>query len=304
MDTQKTGLYICLLRKQKGLTQGQLAERIGVTDKAVSRWETGKGFPDVSLLEPLAQALDTSVTELLAGEPLTAEEKADRSDSALLEALRYAGGMGRPVLGAILAIAGVFLLLSPLYTAGQTAGLWLAGAALLALAALALRRRGPALRIRLSRSAARIGAVLSLAAALGLELLPWGAVLYFASPAADGSIGRFRETYSYFSLLPPGYGHFFPLLTGILTAVLLPPALLQCWRPREKRGNRLFVALAVALAFSLLSLLLFAPDSLSAVGGLISLSLALALAFLALANRKGEKAEEFCEKSVDFPENS
>ena len=49
MDTQKTGTFLRILRKQKGLTQNQLAERIGVTDKAVSRWETGKGFPDVYL---------------------------------------------------------------------------------------------------------------------------------------------------------------------------------------------------------------------------------------------------------------
>lgn len=302
MDTQKTGLYICLLRKQQGLTQGQLAERIGVTDKAVSRWETGKGFPDVSLLEPLAQALGTSVTELLAGEPLTAEEKADRSDSALLEAMRYAGGMGKPVLGTILAIAGVFLLLSPLYTAGQTAGLWLVGAALLVLAALALRRRNPALRIRLSRQAARMGTVLSLATALILELLPYGAVLNFAAPAADGSIGRFRETYSYFSLMPLGYGNVFPFLTGILTTFLLAAALLQWRRPQAKRGNRLFVALTIALIFSLLPLFLFSSFSLT--GGLISLSLILALVFLALANRKEKKEEEFCQKPVDFPENS
>ena len=304
MDTRKTGLYICFLRKQGGMTQSQLAERIGVTDKAVSRWETGKGFPDISLLEPLAQALGTSVTELLAGEPLTPEEKADRSDSALLEALQYAGGMGKPVLSAILAVAGGLLLLSPLYTAGWTVGLELAGMALLVLAVLAFRQRGPALRVRLSHQAARIGVLFSLAAALGLELLPWGAVLNFAVPAADGSIGHSRETYSYFSLMPPGYGNFFPLLTGILTILLLAAALLQ-WRcPREKRGNRLFVAQAVTLVFSLLPLLLFGPSCFSVVGCLISLCLLLALLFLALANGNAEKEEEFCEKPVDFPENS
>ena len=144
MNTQKTGQFICLLRKQKGLTQSQLAEQVGVTDKAVSRWETGKGFPDISLLQPLADALGTSVTELLAGEPLTAEEKADRSDSALLEALRYTGGMGKPVLSALLAVAGGFLLIAPLFMAGGTAGLRLTGLVLLVYWLHGLRERGEA----------------------------------------------------------------------------------------------------------------------------------------------------------------
>ena len=58
MDLNKTGLFIAYRRKQKGLTQKDLSEKIGVTDKAVSRWETGRGFPDVSLLEALAEVLD------------------------------------------------------------------------------------------------------------------------------------------------------------------------------------------------------------------------------------------------------
>ena len=123
MDAKKTGLFICLLRKQKGMTQAELAGRIGVTDKAVSRWETGKGFPDISLLPPLAEALGTSVTELLAGEPMSTEERAERSDSAALEALRYARSMGRNTAAVLLGVAGVFLLFTPLFMAGRTWGL-------------------------------------------------------------------------------------------------------------------------------------------------------------------------------------
>lgn len=71
MDRYVTGATIKALREKKGLTQGELAEQIGVSGKAVSKWETGKGFPDISLLEPLAKALLVSVTELLSGNTVT-----------------------------------------------------------------------------------------------------------------------------------------------------------------------------------------------------------------------------------------
>ena len=67
MDNYVTGAAIRSLRETKRLTQEELAERIHVSSKAVSKWETGKGFPDISLLEPLAKALDVSVIELLSG---------------------------------------------------------------------------------------------------------------------------------------------------------------------------------------------------------------------------------------------
>ncbi len=67
MDTYITGTTIKTIREAKGLTQTELAQRIGVTGKAVSKWETGKGLPDISLLQPLATALDTSVIELMNG---------------------------------------------------------------------------------------------------------------------------------------------------------------------------------------------------------------------------------------------
>ena len=76
MDNYVTGAAIKSLREAKRLTQEELAERIHVSAKAVSKWETGKGFPDISLLEPLAKALDVSVIELLSGEDIRNRNRA------------------------------------------------------------------------------------------------------------------------------------------------------------------------------------------------------------------------------------
>ncbi len=67
MDNYITGAAIRHLREEKGLTQAELARQIGVSDKAVSKWETAKGLPDISLIEPLAKALGVSVLELMSG---------------------------------------------------------------------------------------------------------------------------------------------------------------------------------------------------------------------------------------------
>ena len=67
MDAYITGAVIRRLREAKGLTQADLAGRLCVTAKAVSKWETGKGLPDITLIEPLAQALSVSVMELMSG---------------------------------------------------------------------------------------------------------------------------------------------------------------------------------------------------------------------------------------------
>ena len=67
MDTYVTGLTIKNLREKKGLTQTELADMLGVSSKAVSKWETGRGLPDISLIEPLANTLSVSVMELMTG---------------------------------------------------------------------------------------------------------------------------------------------------------------------------------------------------------------------------------------------
>ena len=71
MNTYVTGTTIRTLREARKLTQAELGESIGVSSKTVSKWETGKGLPDISLLQPLAQSLGISLIELVNGEPIT-----------------------------------------------------------------------------------------------------------------------------------------------------------------------------------------------------------------------------------------
>ena len=68
MDAQKCGEFITELRKEKNLTQKDLANELNVSDKAISRWETGKGFPDVDSLQSLSKFFSVTINELLAGE--------------------------------------------------------------------------------------------------------------------------------------------------------------------------------------------------------------------------------------------
>ena len=70
MNLYVTGATIRQLRENQKLTQAELAEKLGVSSKTVSKWETGKGLPDISLLQPLAQALGISVIELMNGQPI------------------------------------------------------------------------------------------------------------------------------------------------------------------------------------------------------------------------------------------
>ena len=74
MDSQKFGTFIAQCRKNKKMTQSDLAAKLNVTDKAISRWERGVGFPDINTIEPLAAALDVSVAELMKSERIDESE--------------------------------------------------------------------------------------------------------------------------------------------------------------------------------------------------------------------------------------
>ena len=88
MDQQKIGKFIAQRRKATGLTQAQLAEKLGITDRAVSKWETGKALPDTSLMLDLCHILEITVNDLLSGEIVTMENYNKMLEDNLLEVVK------------------------------------------------------------------------------------------------------------------------------------------------------------------------------------------------------------------------
>ena len=125
MNIEKTGQFIAELRREKQFTQVQLADAIHVSDKAVSRWETGRGFPDIDNLEALSECLDVSIAELIKGErinePVSGDELNDiASDGlsltrSLIEKRKITSTILGFVMGLIIIIIAVIHMMSPIY---------------------------------------------------------------------------------------------------------------------------------------------------------------------------------------------
>lgn len=88
MNENKIGSFIQLCRKEKGMTQKDLADRIGVSDKTISKWENGNSVPDTEILTSLCQSLDISVNELLSGEKLPVETYPQRAEENMMNLLK------------------------------------------------------------------------------------------------------------------------------------------------------------------------------------------------------------------------
>ena len=88
MDQIKIGRFIAECRKKQGLTQAQLAEKLSITDRAVSKWETGKALPDSSIMLELCDMLNISVNELLNGEKISMENNNEKNQQLLLDMSR------------------------------------------------------------------------------------------------------------------------------------------------------------------------------------------------------------------------
>ena len=109
MNTYITGVTIKNLREKKGLTQAALAERLGVSSKAVSKWETAKGLPDITLIEPLAGALSVSVQELMTGSTVSNQNRAANVLRSRFYVCPLCGNIIRTMGDAVISCCGVTL---------------------------------------------------------------------------------------------------------------------------------------------------------------------------------------------------
>lgn len=89
MNQEKIGRFIAELRKEKEMTQVDLANKLGITDRAISKWENGRGMPDLSLLTPLCEILDVSINELLSGARLDKENYQEKLEENIINAIDY-----------------------------------------------------------------------------------------------------------------------------------------------------------------------------------------------------------------------
>ena len=90
MNQEKIGRFIAELRKEKKLTQIDLANKLGITDRAISKWENGRGLPDLSLLTPLCEILDISINELLSGSRLDKKDYQEKLEKNIINTIDYA----------------------------------------------------------------------------------------------------------------------------------------------------------------------------------------------------------------------
>lgn len=109
MNAYITGAMIRRLREEKGLTQLDLAETLHVSDKSVSKWETGRGYPDITLIEPIALALGTSVQELLSGSGVTNTNRAFNMLRSKFYVCPMCGNVVRSTGEALIACCGITL---------------------------------------------------------------------------------------------------------------------------------------------------------------------------------------------------
>ena len=112
MDQKKIGKFIAKCRKDKKMTQSDLAEKLGVTDKSIGNWENGRNMPDLSLFKPLCDELGITINELLSGEKIKKEEYQEKLEENIINTIDYSTkkiNLIRNNLGIVLLILGILI---------------------------------------------------------------------------------------------------------------------------------------------------------------------------------------------------
>ena len=144
MDQIKIGRFIAKCRKSKKLTQVQLAEKLNITDRAVSKWETGRAMPDSSIMLDLCKELGISVNELLSGEVIDMKDYDKKTEEILLELTKQDEEKNKKLIAAMYAVGiistlfylGIVFLASYAFAEGSKSGLIIIAATIIYIAAI------------------------------------------------------------------------------------------------------------------------------------------------------------------------
>ena len=115
MNQEKIGKFILECRKAKNLTQSELAEKLGVSDKSVSNWENGRNMPDLSLFKPLCEILDISINDLVSGEKVTKDKYQEKLEENIISTIDYTNKKvieKNNIIGIILVTFGILISVS------------------------------------------------------------------------------------------------------------------------------------------------------------------------------------------------
>ena len=115
MDQIIIGKFIAEERKRKGYTQKQLSEKLGISDKTISKWECGNGFPEVSLLLPLCGELDITVNELLSGERVSEEDYRRKAEENMVNLVKEAQESKKKIILSAMVAMLVIVAATPLF---------------------------------------------------------------------------------------------------------------------------------------------------------------------------------------------
>lgn len=115
MDQVLIGKFIASERKRKGYTQKQLSEKLGISDKTISKWERGNGFPEVSLLLPLCDELDITVNELLSGERVSEEDYRKKAEENMVNLVREAQESKKKIILSAMVALLVIVAATPMF---------------------------------------------------------------------------------------------------------------------------------------------------------------------------------------------
>lgn len=117
MNQEKIGKFILECRKRKNLTQSEMAEKLGVTDKSVSNWENGRNMPDLSLFKPLCELLNISINDLISGEVVAVSAYQEKLEENIINTIDYTNKRvleKNNLIGIILVVFGVLLMVTAL----------------------------------------------------------------------------------------------------------------------------------------------------------------------------------------------